>query len=210
MEGIFSSRSIKGLKKKTVPNALRYLDVLAETGIHSAAAQYIDVVPGTASAWRQDPDFVITIDDEVYTFDELCNQAMEINADAIEAEVYRRGVTGIEEPIVYKGMIMSEIDEETGLQRAVTITKHSDRLLEVLLKGKRPQYAGKSDVEIHMGEAGGVLVVPSQVDNKSWSEQIKLQQSNARKGLPPVDDEEDVIEHALIDEIDDLEIDPTE
>lgn len=181
-EGLFTSRAKKGRVRKTVDNALRYLDNLAVTGTHASASEHIGISTGTASAWRKDDGFRMTIEDNEYTFKELCDQALSIFADNIEREVHRRAVTGYEEPVVYKGMVMTEIDEETGLHKPVTVTKFSDRLLEIMLKGQKPKYAGESQININAGENSGVLVVPAAVDQDSWSEQIKKHQAPARRG----------------------------
>lgn len=182
MAGAFSSRALKGRVKKTADNALRYLDMLAETGNLSAAAESIDITPSTATAWRKDDGFKITIEGEEYTFAELCQEASNMFADKVEAEVVRRAVEGYDEPIVYKGQIMSEFDEETGKFKPITVKKFSDRLLEVLIKGQKPKYAGDAQVQINAGEGSGVLVVPAGVDTDSWSEQIKAHQADARAG----------------------------
>ena len=182
-QGAFSSRINKGsYTRKTVDNALRYLDVLATTGNYSAAARAIDIATGTANAWRKDDGWVFTLEDETYTFRELCEQAMEMFADSIEQETVRRAVQGYDEPVVYKGQIMSEYDEDSGKYKPVTIKKYSDRLLEILLKGQRPKYAGDTQVNINAGDGAGVLVVPAGVDESSWSETIKEQQAPARAG----------------------------
>lgn len=196
-EGLFTSRAKKGRVRKTVDNALRYLDNLAVNGTHASASKAIGISTGTASAWRKDDGFRITMEDEEYTFKQLCEQAMGIFADGIEEEVYRRAVTGYEEPVVYKGMVMTEVDEETGLHKPVTVTKFSDRLLEIMLKGQKPKYAGESQININAGENSGVLVVPAAVDNASWAEQIKKHQEPARRG------------EALGKEPEEPEIDPT-
>lgn len=185
VEGAFSSRIQKGSYcRKTVDNALRYLDVLAATGNHSAAARAIDIATGTAYGWRKDDGWKISLEDEEYTFGELCSQAESMFADSVEEEVVRRAVTGYDEPVVYKGMIMTEIDDETGKHKTVTVKKYSDRLLEILLKGQKPKYAGDTQVNIGVGDNAGVLVVPAGVDADSWSEQIKAHQSDARQGKP--------------------------
>lgn len=196
-EGLFTSRAQKGRVRKTVDNALRYLDNLAVTGTHAAASASIGISTGTASAWRKDDGFRMEIEEESYTFQQLCEQALGIFADNIESEVYRRAVTGYEEPVVYKGMVMTEVDEETGLHKPVTVTKFSDRLLEIMLKGQKPKYNGESQININAGENSGVLVVPAGVDTDSWSEQIKKHQEPARRG------------EALGKEPDEPEIDPT-
>jgi len=183
-KGVFSERALKGRVKKSVDNALRYLDMLAKTGNFSAAADCIDITTSTANAWRKDDGFLITLEGEDYPFGELCDEAMKIFADAVEAEVVRRAVEGYDEPIIYKGQIMSELDEESGKYKPITVKKFSDRLLEVLLKGQKPKYNGDSQVNIHAGEGSGVLVVPASVDADSWSEQIKAHQADARAGKP--------------------------
>lgn len=54
-------------------------------------------------------------------------EARETAADYIEAEIYRRGVEGIEQPIFYKG-------EQVG-----SVQRYSDKLLIVLAKALRPE-----------------------------------------------------------------------
>lgn len=190
VQGAFTSRIAKGSYcRKTVDNALKYLDTLAETGNHSAAARAIDIAVGTAYAWRKDTDWVIKLEDEEYTFADLCVQAESIFADSVEAEVVRRAVEGYDEPIVYKGQIMTQVNQKTGKHEVVTVKKFSDRLLEVLIKGQKPKYAGDNQVNIHAGTNGGVLVVPNSVDTDSWSELIKQQQEAARQGKLPGESE---------------------
>ena len=68
---------------------------------------------------------------------ERADDALEAFADLLEAEAVRRGVHGVEEPYQVRGGVLT------------TVTRYSDRLLEILLKAKRPrQYR----------EAPGVLV----------------------------------------------------
>lgn len=192
IKGYFSERACKGRVMKTEDNAIRYLDVLAATGNSSAAARAIGVVPATINGWKKDMKFKVRMDGDWFTFKELCEMADNVHSDAVESEAVRRAVEGYDEPIVYKGQLMTEIDEETGKHKPVTIRKYSDRLLEVLLKGKKPKYAGESQININAGENSGVLVVPDTVDTKSWGELIKSQQENARAGQPmkAMDDDE--------------------
>jgi hypothetical protein len=58
-------------------------------------------------------------------FAEQWEDVTEHAIDDLEAEARRRGLQGIPKPIVYQGMV-------TG-----TYTEYSDRLLELLLKGRR-------------------------------------------------------------------------
>lgn len=66
-------------------------------------------------------------------------EARETAADYIQAEIYRRGVEGIEEPIFYKG-------EQVG-----SVRRYSDKLLIVLAKALRPEQF-RDNLTISMGE----------------------------------------------------------
>lgn len=182
--GFFSKRAMSNRKKKTPDNGLRILDIVAETGNFATAARTLGISPGTITAWRKDLNFMITIDEEERTFGALCDEALAIYDDMVESEVHRRAVEGYDEPVVYKGMVMSEIDDETGKHKPVTVKKYSDRLLEILIKGRKAIYRGDAQVNINAGEGAGVLVVPDQIDQQSWSDMIKAQQTDARAGKP--------------------------
>lgn len=54
--------------------------------------------------------------------------------DALLDEAYRRACIGVDEPVIYQGQLSMTRDAVTGEERALTVRKHSDRLLEVMLK----------------------------------------------------------------------------
>lgn len=62
------------------------------------------------------------------------DKAIEVALDAILEEAYRRGALGFDEPVIHQGRISTMADPVTGEERPLTVRKHSDRLLEVLLK----------------------------------------------------------------------------
>ena len=98
-----------------------FVEALRITGNVSESARRAKIDRKLAYTWRRDdPDFA---DD----WADAENQA----ADALEAEARRRAVEGWDEP-VYRG---------DGEKPAGTIRKYSDRLLEILLKGHKPQFA---------------------------------------------------------------------
>lgn len=80
----------------------------------------------TAYEWKEaDPDFAA-----------LWTEAEEIAADKLEREAWRRAVEGYDKPVTYQGEI-------TG-----TYKEYSDRMLEILLKGHRPEkYTERQRVE---------------------------------------------------------------
>lgn len=61
-------------------------------------------------------------------------QAIDVAMDALLDEAYRRACIGVEEPVIYQGQLSMTRDAETGEDRPLTVRKHSDRLLEVMLK----------------------------------------------------------------------------
>jgi hypothetical protein len=71
-------------------------------------------------------------------FSNAWDNVIETVADAMEQEMYRRAVKGVQEPVFYKGQIVGKI------------RKFSDKLLEFGLKGKRPDiYRDRVDVNNH-------------------------------------------------------------
>ena len=97
-----------------------------------------------STAWRArqaDPEFASAWDD-----------ALEEGIDRAEQEAFRRGVVGFEEPVVHQGRLSyvyeRYVDAEgndafrpvldaQGQPIPLTVKKHSDALLALLLKGRR-------------------------------------------------------------------------
>lgn len=81
-------------------------------------------------------------------FRELMEEAKQIGTDVIEAEARRRGVEGFKKPVIGKvapGIDGQLKDEEGNLLWEII---YSDKLLEVLLKGRRPEYRDNQRVDI--------------------------------------------------------------
>jgi len=143
-----------------------FLQALGEVPVVSHAAKAAGIDRTTAYSARETDE----------AFAKAWDDAMEQGVDEAEAEAFRRAVQGHEEPVVYKGHIaplmapvfcdlsgMPVIDEITGTQKwapvlddqgrpvPLTVRKHSDALLTVILKGRRKKvYAEKTEVE-HSG-----------------------------------------------------------
>lgn len=62
------------------------------------------------------------------------DKAVEVALDALLDEAYRRAAIGVDEPVIHGGRLATVADALTGEERPLTVRKHSDRLLEVLLK----------------------------------------------------------------------------
>ena len=109
-----------------------FLSVLAETCNVSEASRSVGMSRRAAYDWRDaDPKFAAD-----------WNDAEQEAADKLEREAWRRGVEGVDKPIIYKGEVTD------------TFKEYSDRMLEILLKGHRPEKFTerfKQDVTGHIG-----------------------------------------------------------
>jgi len=93
-----------------------FLDYLIECGnVHDAARQADLTTKQIRKFRRNNP-----------SAEKAFQEALDMGTDAIEAELHRRAVAGIMEPIFYKG------------RRVNTVRKKSDVLLMFLLKSRRP------------------------------------------------------------------------
>jgi hypothetical protein len=94
-----------------------FIATLAEFCNVSEAAREAGIGRTTAYEWREaDPEFAAAWD-----------AAEQVAADKLEREAWRRAVEGVDKPIYYQG---DKID---------TCKEYSDRMLEILLKGHRPE-----------------------------------------------------------------------
>src|SRR5687768_6811869 len=101
----------------------------ASAGNVSKAAKAIKIARNTAYEHKKsDNDFSAAWDNVI-----------ESVADAMEEELHRRAVKGVQEPVFYKGQMVAKI------------RKYSDRLLEFALKGKRPEiYRDRLDLNANV------------------------------------------------------------
>lgn len=145
-----------------------FLRAFAQRGIISDGLRAAGVSRTLVSAhWlKEDTDWFVP----------LYKAALEEAADNLEAEATRRAVEGVDEPIVYQGM-MTTVTDEAGNTRPLTVKKYSDNLLQMLLKGRRREVFGdrlKAEVDVR---AVGVLVVPGMADPNTWEDAAREQQA---------------------------------
>lgn len=122
-----------------------FLAALAKSGNVTAAAKAATIGRRSAHEWRTaDPAFAAAWD-----------EALETATDALEAEARRRGHLGWLEPVYQGGKKVGEV------------RRYSDRMLELLLKGHRPQFR---DREITLkGPGGGPIPVQASLDLSALS-----------------------------------------
>lgn len=110
----------------------RFVAALALRGVVTHAVEDAGVARSTVYQRRED--------DEAFAKD--WDDALEEFADALEVEAYRRGVQGVEKPVFYKG------------EQVSTVLEYSDRMLELMLKARRPEkFRDNLKVE-HGGKVG--------------------------------------------------------
>lgn len=125
-----------------------FLKALAEVPVVQYACDAAGVQRCTAYRARQ-------ADEE---FAQAWEDAMEDGVDRAEQEAFRRAVIGFEEPVIYQGALQHTIlRDETGAPRMdaagnplavpLTVRKHSDLLLALVLKGRRKKvYAERTEL----------------------------------------------------------------
>lgn len=99
----------------------------------------------------------------------LWDNSLELYRDDLEDEARRRAFHGVEEPVWYKG-------EEVG-----TVTRYSDRLMEVLLRGERPAKF-RDNVKLDAEITGGVLVVPAEMTVEEYLAHLKAKEEAENNG----------------------------
>lgn len=143
-----------------------YLAALREMPVirHACTAAGVD----RTTAWRAreaDPDFAAAE-----------REAMEEGIDRAEQEAFRRGVVGFEEPVVHQGRLSYLYERyvdpdgkeayrpvigDDGQPVPLTVCKHSDAMLTLILKGRRKSvYSERKELT---GADGAALPSAAQV-----------------------------------------------
>ena len=132
-----------------------YLAALRQVPVIKHACEAAGVDRTTAWRAREDDSFA-----------QAEQEAMEEGIDRAEAEAFRRGVVGFEEPVIDKGRLayryeryeVEDIDghkegkyrlllDEQGQPIPLTVRKHSDAMLGLVLKGRRKKvYADRTEL----------------------------------------------------------------
>ncbi len=139
-----------------------YLEALRHIPVVTHGCEAADVHRTTVMRARNDdPEFA-----------EAEKEAMEAGIDRAEQEAFRRGVVGFEEPVIHQGRaawqykrVVKEdgsVDFEPVLDAhgqpvLLTVRKHSDAMLSLMLKGRRKKvFADRTELT---GAEGAPVVV---------------------------------------------------
>lgn len=113
----------KGRRKFGARRKEIFIATLRDTASAMKAAEAAGICVDTAYAARR----------EDAEFQAQWEQAVDVALDQLLGEAFRRSMRGVEEP-VFQGGNWVEYADENGETRRATVTRYSDRLLEVLLK----------------------------------------------------------------------------
>ena len=126
----------------------RYLILVARTGQVCASAYGVGLNKTTIYDCREkDP-----------AFDAAVLEAQERYRDWVDAEIRRRGIEGIEEPVFYQGRVVG------------WVRKFSDALAIAHAKAHDPRYREKLQVDATVN--GGVMVVPAAASPADWEKRF--------------------------------------
>jgi hypothetical protein len=119
------------------PKKRAYAVTFAMTGNHREAAKAAGICESTGLNWRKDTR------PKNQAFLQAIEQGGKLACDRIEAEIHRRAIEGVVEPVYQQG------------RQVGTVRRFSDTLLIFLAKGAMPhKYRDKLE---HMGPGGGPI-----------------------------------------------------
>jgi hypothetical protein len=135
-----------------------FLAALRELPVIAHACKAVDIERSTAYRAREADE----------GFAKAWDEAQEDGIDRAEQEAFRRGVVGFEEPVIDKGRLAYRYEryldddgaehyrlllDDHGQPVPLTVRKHSDMLLGLVLKGRRKKvYADRTELT---GPEGG-------------------------------------------------------
>jgi hypothetical protein len=135
-----------------------FLAALRELPVIAHACKAVDIERSTAYRAREADE----------GFAKAWDEAQEDGIDRAEQEAFRRGVVGFEEPVIDKGRLAYRYEryldddgaehyrlllDDQGQPIPLTVRKHSDALLGLVLKGRRKKiYADRTELT---GPEGG-------------------------------------------------------
>ncbi len=140
-----------------------FLAALAEWPVVTHACETAGVATRTAYRARE-------TDSE---FADAWAKALEDGVDKAEAEAWRRAVIGVDEPVIHKGQLAVGPDGTP-----LTIRRYSDRLLELLLRGRRKSVYS---TRIEQTGADGAPLLPANENERAMRIEALLALAAQRK-----------------------------
>ena len=113
----------------------KFIASFAENANVSLACKEANISRNTIYEWQEHDE----------TFSMRFKVAEQEANDVIRAELFRRGVTGYEKPVVSMGKVV--YDKETG--ERLTENVYSDNLLALLAKSRMPEFRDKQTIDMN-------------------------------------------------------------
>lgn len=154
-------------ERMSIQRRVNFLRAFALRGIVLDGCTAAGVSRTAVNTWRETSEW----------FETLYCIAQDEAADRIEAEAFRRGVEGYDEPVIFQGLPSIVKDKETGEERILTVRKYSDTLMQMMLRGAKPDKYRENHRHEVEGGAGGVLIVPAAIDPDAWAKAARDQQA---------------------------------
>jgi hypothetical protein len=179
-----------------------FLNTLAETGQVKKACDAVGISTPTAYRYRQRNS----------AFAAQWQEAVSAAVEVIESEVIRRSIFGHDEPLVYQGQFVPEIDydaidpdtnekyppalapvkrDSSGAPIYATTKKYSDSLAALVLRAHSPKYRDQSRLEL-TGANGGPVEVNTQMNATAAAARIAALLAVAKKRAEGRADEPDI------------------
>lgn len=138
-----------------------FIFTLARTGVVGVACAAAQIARGTAYAWRDERGPEGKLTPEAEAFREAWDAALEDSTDLLEEEAFVRAHDGRSKPVFFMG-------DQCGV-----IQVYSDRMLECLLKARRPEkFRERSSIE-HSGPGGGPIPVDLMNQRRKAAEDLE-------------------------------------
>ncbi len=178
--------------KKTEEAKARLLEARRATDYLTEACKIAGVGVRTVYDWKErDEAFV-----EAY--EAAKQQADAVHLEELRKEVKRRGLHGVEEPVIYGGKPRMVKDPVTGKMVPLTVRRFSDNLLMFEVKRRDPAYRDNFPaIDIHASGPSSVKIVlagsADDTDGESEPQTIDVTPESTEKedgGLPNLSVEE--------------------
>jgi hypothetical protein len=110
----------------------QFLEKFVETANVRAACLHVGIDRSLVYKWKErDEEFMLRF-----------NQATEDANDKIRSEIYRRGIEGVEKPVVSMGKPVFY------KKKMLTVREYSDNLLSLLAKARMPEFRDKTHLDV--------------------------------------------------------------
>ena len=117
-------------------------------------------------------------------------EAKERAVDSLRLEAWRRAVEGVDEPVIFRGVLMYRVDPDSGEKVPLTVKKYSEGLLVALLKRYDPAFGDKVQIDQTTKIDGAMVDTSPQVLARMSDSEIETLRKLLDLQTPPDEDAE--------------------